>query len=163
MRWTRSNVPMEVETVEHPSRFQFLGEISDLRKAVGLKSGETEVKAGLDRIRKFLGRNGYMSPELRADRTIHDDAKTVAVIIHVAQGQRFTFGKLTIKGLDIHGEAAIRQLWALKPGAPYNIEYPDYFLARIVEDNVFDNLKKTKALPDINETAHTVDVTLVFN
>lgn len=139
----------------------------DLRKAVGLKSGEianfTEVKAGLDRIRKFLGRNGYMSPELRTDRTIHDDAKTVDVIIHVEQGQRFTFGKLTIKGLDIHGEAAIKQLWALKPGAPYNIEYPDYFLARIVEDNVFDNLKKTKALPDINETAHTVDVTLVFN
>lgn len=138
----------------------------ELRKAGDFKSGDvanfSEIHAGLERISKRLRREGYMRPETRLERHIQDEKKTVDLVVHVNKGPQFLFGKLILKGLDIHSEAAIRRLWAMKPGAPFNADYPDYFLQRIREDGVFDNLGKTKAVQQIDEEKRTVDVTLVF-
>jgi hypothetical protein len=71
-------------------------------------------------------------------------------------------GKLTVQGLDLDGEAEIRRLWAIKPGAPFDAEYPDLFLTTIREDGLFDHLGKTKAETKIDEASRTVEVTLVF-
>ena len=54
-------------------------------------------------------------------------------------------GRLTIQGLDVETEPHIKKLWALKRGQPFNAEYPDYFLARLVEDQIMDNLGRTKS------------------
>jgi hypothetical protein len=43
------------------------------------------------------------------------------------------------------------------------VEYPDFFLERVREDHVFDNLQNTRAATSINEEERTVDVTLFFN
>jgi hypothetical protein len=65
--------------------------------------------------------------------------------------------------LDLNGEAAVKKLWALQQGKPFNGYYPDYFLNRIREDGLFDNLRKTKAVVKVDETSHVVDVTLQFH
>ena len=57
----------------------------------------------------------------------------------------------------------IRKMWGLPPGKPFNIDYPDHFLARVKGDGLFDNLKTTRAETKVNEGEHTVDVTLYFN
>jgi hypothetical protein len=50
----------------------------------------------------------------------------------------------------------------MKKGQPFNVEYPDYFLDRIREDGVFDNLGRTKSIIEPNPGTGTVDVTLIF-
>jgi outer membrane protein insertion porin family len=84
------------------------------------------------------------------------------VAIHVDAGPRYTMGQLTIVGLDLDGEAAIRKAFGLKQGSPFNPEYPQRYIKDIRDEGVFDNLGETKAENKINEKAHTVDVTLTF-
>jgi len=140
--------------------------VEELRRAGDFKTGDianfTEIQAGVERIKKRFRREGYMQPEARVERQVHDKSKTVDLLVRIDEGPRYVFGELKIQGLDIHGEAAIRRLWTLKPGAPFNADYPDYFLQRVREDGVFDNLGKTKSALDIHEQNRTVDVTLAF-
>lgn len=138
----------------------------DLLKAGSFKSGDLanfdEINAGLDRMKKRLRREGYMRVSLLAERHLNEAKKTVDLTIKPDLGPRFLFGALTIEGLDLNGEAAVQKMWALKPGKPFDLDYPDYFLAQIREEGLFDNLGKTKSANKIDEQARTVDVTLSF-
>lgn len=144
----------------------YAGKGAELLKVGAFKKGETanfdDVSQGLERIKRRLRRSGYMLAETRIDRAIDDKAKIVNVAIRIDEGPQFLFGALTIQGLDLNSEAGLRKLWALQPGKPYNADYPDYFLQRVREDGIFDNLHKTKSQTKVNEQAHTVDVTLQF-
>jgi hypothetical protein len=71
-------------------------------------------------------------------------------------------GRLEIHGLDLNAEAEMKKIWMLKEGGPFNPDYPDFFLKRIQQDGVFDNLGATKSDSKRNEKDHTVDVTLTF-
>jgi outer membrane protein assembly factor BamA len=104
-----------------------------------------------------------MRVEATVDRAIHDDTKKVDVTVHITEGPQFTFDKLTITGLDLDGEAAMRKLWGLQLGKPFNPDYPNYFLAQVKDRGLFDNLGDTKANVDVNEQRRTVDVTLSFH
>jgi outer membrane protein insertion porin family len=166
-------VALTVEVVE--GEVYNLGEVrlageglpeADLRKAAAFRTGEiadfSQIGAALDRIKQRLRRSGHLKPETSVERVIHDEQKKVDLVVHVDQGPRFLLGKLTVQGLDLDGEAEIRRLWAIKPGAPFDAEYPDLFLTTIREDGVFDHLGKTKAETKIDEASRTVEVTLVF-
>jgi outer membrane translocation and assembly module TamA len=96
------------------------------------------------------------------ERAIHDKDQTVDLTIQIDEGPQFSFGKLAIEGLDLNGEAAIKKLWGLQAGKPFDADYPDYFLNRVREEGIFDNLRKTKAVTKIDEQNHLVDVTLQF-
>ena len=119
-----------------------------------------EIGAALKRMTKVLRRNGYMRAEANAERTLNDRFKTVDLTISFQLGPQFTFGKLTIEGLDLHGEAAVKKLWGMQEGKPFDADYPDFFLGRIREDGLFENLKKTKSVPKVDEATRVVDVTL---
>ena len=138
----------------------------ELKKAGDVRSGDLanfeQIHAGVARMEQRYRREGYMRVGSRLDRTLQDDRKRVDLTIHFDPGPQYAFGKLTIEGLDIHAEAAVRKLWALKEGARFNADYPDYFLERIREDSLFENLGKTRALLDQNDEARTVEVKLVF-
>ena len=162
-------------TVEEGPSFE-LGEVKlenksevkteDLVKAGNFKKGDLanfdEINQGVERIRKRLRRDGYMRVSATVDRNIHDDKKNVDLVVRIDEGARFTFGKLTIQGLDLEGEPAIRKLWAMKEGKAFNPEYPDYFLAQVKERGLFDNLGEAKASINVDEKSRTVDVTLKF-
>jgi outer membrane protein insertion porin family len=139
----------------------------DLLKIAKLKTGDVvdfdEIGQGLDRIRKALSQRGYIRSNIQVVRHIDDRKRIVDLVLRLDEGPRFLFGKLSIEGLDLNGEAAIRKLWVIQEGKPFNAGYPDYFLSRVRQDNIFENLKKTRAEVKFNEQAHTVDVTLYFN
>jgi outer membrane protein assembly factor BamA len=122
----------------------------------------SEIGEGIERIKKRVRRQGFMRTEIAVTRIPDDAKKSVDLIVQVTQGPRFVFGELKLEGLDIHGEAAVKKLWSLKPEQPFNADYPDFFLNRIREDNLFDGLGKTKAKVDIEEGSLRVDVTLLF-
>ena len=139
---------------------------SDLRKAAAFATGDianfTEVQAALDRVRRQLRRKGYLNPDVGFTRDIHDDKKTVDLTVQIDKGPQYVFASLRIEGLDIHGEAAIRKLWAMKPGQPFDSAYPEYFLTRIKEDGVLDNLRSTKSSIQLDDKKLNAAVTLIF-
>jgi outer membrane protein assembly factor BamA len=139
----------------------------ELLSAGEFKTGDVadfdKVNEGLDRIKKTLKHAGYMNAEVTARRAVDDDKRIVALTLWVEAGTQFTMRKLSIVGLDLDGEAEINRIWTMKPGKPFNPDYPDHFLNTIKEEGLFDNLGKTKADVKINEQEHTADVTLTFN
>ena len=92
----------------------------------------------------------------RYDRKVRDEDREVDVVIEVRPGALYRFGKLTITGLDIEGEAAVKKRWIFALGDPFNGSYPNAFLKRI--RGMFDNLSKTDSKVRINEQEKTIDV-----
>jgi outer membrane protein assembly factor BamA len=142
------------------------GDTAPLYRAANFKSGELvnieDVNLGIERIIKRLRHNGYMKSTSTTERKIDDKKKTVDLVIRFEPGARYMFGKVRIEGLDLIGEAAVKKLWAPKEGQPFDADYPEYFLSRVREDGVFDNLGRTKSAIQVNEQEHTADVTLIF-
>jgi outer membrane protein assembly factor BamA len=137
-----------------------------LLKVANIRTGDIanfdDVKAGMERLRKDFARRGYLDAKVSVERKIHEKAKTVDVTLRADPGPQYLFGELTIEGLDIISEPAVRRIWALKPGAPYNAEYPDTFFQYIRDQRMFDNLGKTTASVQVDEAKRVVDVTLKF-
>ena len=136
-------------------------------KIAGLKPGGVfnynDVAAAKQKILVNWRRRGYMKANVSSDLHIDDKDKTVTLILSVDSGPRYTFHALTIKGLDLIAEPAVRKMWGMEEGHPYNVDYPDRFLKVVREEGVLDNLGDTKADAKVNEENHTVDVTLMFN
>lgn len=121
-----------------------------------------DIKDGLERIFQRYKNKGYLRVTGRIDRDVHDAKHTVDVVLTIEPGPQFTMGKLEIVGLDITSEPAIRKIWALKTGAPFQPDYPDHFLNNVREEGLFDNLGKTRAETRIDDESKTADVTLYF-
>ncbi|HTW63856.1 MAG TPA: POTRA domain-containing protein [Bryobacteraceae bacterium] len=141
----------------------YRGELKDLSK---LKLNQTvnfdEVKAAQGRIRDKLRRRGRLDASSQVQRDINDVNHTIALTFLIDPGPLYTLGKLNMVGLDIVSEPEIRKMWGIAPGRPFNVDYPDHFLASVKERGVFDGLKTTRSETKINLN-HTVDVTLYFN
>ncbi len=137
-----------------------------LLKAANVKSDDIAnfdaISEGRERMEKQVILAGYLDAKVTADRQFDDAKKTVGIVFRVDPGARYSMGKLNIKGLDAIAEPEMRRIWKLKPGDPFNPEYPDHFLDSVREQGMFDHLTKTKAETKIDSKAHTVDVTLTF-
>lgn len=121
-----------------------------------------EIAAGVERLKQPLRRQGYMHVATTIERKVNEKAKTVDISIHIQPGAQYLMGKLNIEGLDLNSAAGVRELWAPKEGQPFDAAYPDYFIGRVREEHMFENLHDAKASTKIDEQNHTVDVTLVF-
>jgi outer membrane protein assembly factor BamA len=140
---------------------------NELYKVAALKPDTVanfdDVNAALERMKTWLRSRGYLRPQARAERNIIDARKTVDLLVVIDPGPLFKFGKLTIVGLDLLGEPAVRKLWAVKEGQPFNADYPLYFLDRLRSDGYFDDLGKTKYELKVDEQRQVVDVILHFS
>ncbi|HWE49605.1 MAG TPA: POTRA domain-containing protein [Bryobacteraceae bacterium] len=121
-----------------------------------------QIKEGADRVRDSIRHDGFLDAKVNIENKRDDAAKTVEFVIVVEPGPEYKMGKLTVLGLGLEGEAAIRQMWAVRTGEAFPQGYPDLFVARVKEEGIFDNLGDTKADPKIDRTSHVVDVTLNF-
>jgi len=141
-------------------------EVEQISKSDDWHKGETvnftNVEASLEKIRQRQRAQGYLRAQTTVAREIHDQDHTVNLTVNVDRGPQFTLGKLTIQGLDLIGEPAVRKMWKIAPGQPFQDGYPEAFLNRVRDEGIFDNLGKTRAESNIDENTHTVDVTLFF-
>ena len=135
-------------------------------KTANLKSGDVAnfdaVSGAIDAIQKELHKEGYIRSRTSVRRRLHEKENTVDIAFTSELGTQFHMGKLIIAGLDVVSEPAIRKLWSLKEGDPFNGDYPQYFLNRVKEDGYFDNLLDTRWDQSIQEKTATVDITLHF-
>lgn len=139
-------------------------ESTELSRRVKFQKGETAnmrlVNESLAEMEKLLKAGGYLRAFGRYDREVNDSARTVNIVLDIRPGDLYTFNKLTITGLDIVGEAAVKKRWDMKPGDSFNANYPKVFLSRV--QRMFDNLSKTDSKTKIDEEIKKVDVELIF-
>jgi outer membrane protein insertion porin family len=121
-----------------------------------------EVEEGRKRIENAIRRQGYLDATVTEQRKIDDKRKIIDLSFEATPGTIYNFDTLIIKGLDILSEPAIRKMWSLKTGFPYNPEYPESFLTRIKEDGILDNLGDTRSEVKIDKDRHIAIVTLFF-
>lgn len=137
-----------------------------LLRTSGLKIGDTVnfdlVREGADKVNRSVKRAGYPHAVTDVDRKIDDAAKKVDVTYKIDRGSKFEFGELTIQGLDLDGEDAIRKMWGEKPGDAFNSEYPAHFLAEVKNQGIFEHLGDTKSEVKLDEQTHKAEVTLIF-
>ncbi len=107
-------------------------------------------------------RNGYLRADTKLETSLDHEKHTVDLAWKVTPGPQYTLRNLVIKGLDILSEPVVRKRWGMQRGDPFDAAYPAFFLDRIRAEQMFDNLENTKWTREIDETAKTVDVTLVF-
>jgi outer membrane protein insertion porin family len=143
--------PLKPEALLHEGEFK-TGELANF----------DQVNDGIDRMRKLLKRAGYMNADITTRRAVNDDKRLVDLTLWVEAGTQVMMRKLTIVGLDLDAEAEINRIWTMKPGKPFDPDYPDLFLKTVKEEGLFDNLSKTKADVKIDDKAHVADVTLTF-
>jgi outer membrane protein insertion porin family len=138
----------------------------DLSRLVRLEEGNVAdfslVKKALADIESVYRRNGFMHEKSSVERTLHDDKKTVDLQIRIQEGNQFKLRNLAIKGLDLISEAAVRKRWGMKVGQPYDASYPEVFVRRIQEEEMFESLGKITHREILDEEERTVDVELVF-
>jgi outer membrane protein insertion porin family len=109
-----------------------------------------------------LRRHGYLDASVLTDTQTDDSKHAVNVTYTVAPGAIYTFQTLDVKGLDVTTEPVIAKLWGEKPGRPFNPDYPDFFLKRVEEEGIFDNLSDTRSDYTADASTHNVTVHLYF-
>ena len=138
----------------------------DIRSMMTYKIGEPFDGDKAEQLRQTLVRSmrrkGYLNATSDLARNEDDKKLVVNLVYTMAPGAQYNFQSLTIHGLDIESEPAVRKLWAPQPGKPFNPEYPDFFLKRIRDAALFDNLGTTRSSFKQDDDTHTVTVDLFF-
>lgn len=129
---------------------------------IGETAGMSEIGKGILRILDRLKEKGHMKASYRASRRLWGDRQAVELFVDVDPGPVYTMGRLRIQGLDVISEPAIRKLWAIKPGEPYQGGYAALFAQRIREMDLFDFLSEIRQEETVDEKSQSVDVLLVF-
>ena len=109
-----------------------------------------------------MRRKGHLLAKADIERNLDDEKHTVNLRYLMEPGPLYTFDTLEIHGLDIESEPVIRKMWAEQPGKPFNPDYPAYFLKKVEEAQLFDNLGDTRSDFTPNESTHGVKVDLYF-
>jgi outer membrane protein insertion porin family len=150
-----------------PLRFRGKGlEEDEIRSALTFKPGDVYNSDKVENFRiellKKLKRKGLLDATVYPE-THPDEAKHIMdVVYNVVPGEPYKFQKLDIQGLDMSSQPVIEKLWGEKPGQTFNPEYPDFFLKKVQERGLFDNLANTQSDYTADADTHTVVVHLSF-
>jgi outer membrane protein insertion porin family len=170
---TNLGVVLKVEIKEGPVfkfgsiRFRGKGMDEDeIRSNIAFKTGQTFDSEKLDNFRLNLMHRmkmrGLLDASITTEAVPDEEKRAVDVIYNVLPGEPYNFAKLDIQGLDISTQPAIAKLWGEKPGHPFNPDYPEFFLKRVQEQGLFDNLADTSSDYTADPTSHNVTVHLYF-
>jgi outer membrane protein assembly factor BamA len=150
-----------------PLRFRGKGlEEDEIRSAITFKPGDPYSSEKVDAFRtellKKLRHRGFLEAVIDPETSPDEPKHIMNVIYNVVPGEVYTFAKLDIRGLDMTAQPVIEKLWGEKPGQPFNPDYPDFFLKKVSEQGLFDNLAKTQSDYSTDPSTHTVTVHLYF-
>jgi outer membrane protein insertion porin family len=138
----------------------------DIRSMMHYQKGEVFDGTKAEQLRRdvaeSLRHGGHLNATVDLSREEDDKNLAINLIYTISPGPVYTFQTLNIHGLDIESEPQIRKLWGEKPGTPFNPDYPDYFLKRIRDMGIFDNLGSTRSTFKPENSTHAVEVNLFF-
>jgi outer membrane protein assembly factor BamA len=150
-----------------PLRFRGKGlEEDEIRSAITFKPGDPYSSDKVDAFRvellKKMHHKGLLDATIDPEMSPDEPKHVMNVIYNVVPGEVYQFAKLDIRGLDMTAQPVIEKLWGEKPGQPFNPDYPDFFLKKVGEQGLFDNLAKTQSDYTADAATHTVTVHLYF-
>lgn len=138
----------------------------EIRDNIPFKPGQTFSSDQVDKFRIDLQhrmrRRGLLDASVTTQTETDDSKRAVNVTYNVVPGEIYNFRKLDVQGLDITSEPVIARLWGERAGHPFNPDYPDFFLKRVREQGLFDNLGDTQSDYTADASSHTVIVHLYF-
>lgn len=138
----------------------------EIRSNIPFKPGQPFNGEQVDNFRLDLvhrmKRHGLLDASVITEANPNDSKRVVDVTYNVIPGAVYNFQTLDIDGLDVTSEPAIAKLWGEKPGKPFNPDYPDFFLKRVQEQGLFDNLADTRSDYTADASTHNVTVHLYF-
>jgi outer membrane protein insertion porin family len=141
-------------------------EEDEVRSAITFRPGQLFNAEQMDNFRielmNRMKRRGLLDSSISNETQVDDSKKTVNVTYNVVAGEPYNFAKLDIQGLDINSRPVIEKLWGEKVGHVFNPEYPEFFLKRVKEQGLFDNLADTHSDYTTDASTHTVTVHLYF-
>lgn len=170
---TNLGVVVKIEIKEGPLfkfgsiRFRGSGlDEGEIRDTIQFKPGQTFNSDQIDKFRIELQhrmkRRGLLDASVTAQTETDDSKRAVNVTYNVVPGEVYHFQKLDVRGLDVTSEPVIERLWGEKAGHPFNPDYPDFFLKRVHEEGIFDNLGDTQSDYTADASSHSVIVHLYF-
>jgi len=170
---TNAGVVVKVQIKDGPlfkfGNVHFLGkglEEDEVRSAITFKPGQTFNAEQMDNFRlelmQRMKRRGLLDANITNEMQVDDSKRAVNVTYNVMAGEPYNFGKLDIQGLDMTAQPVIEKLWGEKPGHVFNPDYPEFFLKKVQEKGLFDNLADAHADYTADPTTHTVIVHLYF-
>ena len=138
----------------------------EIRSNIPFKPGQTFNGKQVDEFRLDLvhrmKRRGLLDASVSTDVEPDQTKRSVQVTYNVSPGAVYSFQNLDIRGLDVTTEPVIARLWGEKPGKPFNPDYPDFFLKRVQEQGLFDNLADATSDYSADAASHEVTVHLYF-
>lgn len=138
----------------------------EIRSAIPFKPGQTFNGDQVDSFRvemmHKLRRKGLLDASVTTEAQTDQSKRSVDVTYNLVPGEVYTFAQLDVKGLDATSEPVIEKLWGEKPGKPFNPDYPDFFLKKVEEQQIFDHLGETHSDYNADASTHTVQVHLYF-
>lgn len=138
----------------------------EIRSAILFKPGQRFDAGLIDKFRLELQhrmrRRGLLDASVATKTDTDDSKRAVNVTYNVVPGEIYKFQTLDVQGLDLTSEPVVARLWGEKAGHPFNPDYPDFFLKRVRQEGIFDNLGDTHSDYTADASSHTVTVHLYF-
>ena len=138
----------------------------EIRSNIPFKPGQIFNGDQVDNFRLDLAhrlrRRGLLDASITTETQEDDSKRVVNVTYNVVPGEVYHFQTLDIQGLDVATQPTIEKLWGEKQGKPFNPDYPDFFLKRVQEQGLFDNLASTHSDYTADAATHGVTVHLYF-
>lgn len=138
----------------------------EIRSNIPFKPGQVFNANQVDNFRLDLAhrlrRRGLLDAGVNTETQEDDSKRVVNLTYDVVPGAVYHFQTLDIEGLDVATQPAIEKLWGEKQGKPFNPDYPDFFLKRVQEQGLFDNLADTRSDYTADAATHGVTVHLYF-
>jgi outer membrane protein insertion porin family len=138
----------------------------EIRSNIPFKPGQAFNGQQVDAFRLDLvhrmKRRGLLDASVTTETQPDDSKRVVDVTYNVSAGAVYNFQKLDVQGLDVTSAPVVARLWGEKPGNPFNPDYPDFFLKRVQEQGLFDNLSDTRSDYTADAASHAVTVHLYF-
>jgi outer membrane protein assembly factor BamA len=162
-------------SVEEGAKFklgdvQIIGDklpIDDMLKAANFqKSGIaqwSQIQNSIWEAEKPVKRMGYLNATAIPERIFHDYQHVLDLRLSFKLGPLYRFGQLQVVGLPPNLEAEARKTWNMKPGDPFDYDYPkDFFRAfsRSVDPRQF---KKYGVSMKKGAGENIMDFTLTFD
>jgi len=170
---TNLGVVVKVEIKDGPQfkfgsiRFRGNGlDEDEIRSTIPFKPGQPYNSEQVDNFRldlmKKMRHRGLLDASISTDPETDDAKRVVNLVYNVTPGSVYNFEKLDIQGLDVTSQPVIAKLWGEKQGHPFNPEYPDFFLKRVQQEGIFDNLADVRSDYSADASTHNVTVHLYF-
>ena len=139
-----------------------------LARSFTLKTGEIADGLKIDKGMYLTQQNyhdkGYFAAEVKPVPTFDESAKTVSFAVTIIEGEQYSFGQLSVKGLNENVTKNFLERWQTLRGKPFDAITMQAFVKRTISENTMQIKLSLNPTPSLtpNHERRSVDLLLEF-